>query len=99
MALRKEGFAVDAITPMGAIYLSARFALIGKKTPDGTTLHTNEEIRKYLLAQAQLAIVPFQAFGSTENTGWFRLSVGAVSVAEIAQMLPRLRNALARLSA
>ena len=99
MALRKEGFPVDAITPMGAIYLSARFALNGKRTPDGTILKTNEDIRKYLLAQAQLAIVPFQAFGTTENTGWFRLSVGAVSITGIAEMLPRLRGALDLLTA
>jgi len=46
-----------------------------------------------------LAIVPFQAFGTTENTGWFRLSVGAVSITGIAEMLPRLRGALDLLTA
>jgi aspartate aminotransferase len=57
-------------------------------------LASNEDIRKYLLEEARLAIVPFQAFGSKENTGWFRLSIGAVSMAEIEEMLPRLRQAL-----
>jgi aspartate aminotransferase len=79
---------------MGAIYLTAQFDLIGRKTPSGTVLETNEQIRKYLLEVARLAIVPFQAFGSKENTGWFRLSAGAVSIYEIEEMLPRLRNAL-----
>jgi aspartate aminotransferase len=97
-ALRVEGFPVDAIEPMGAIYLSVRFALAGRQTPDGRTLRTNEEIRRYLLEQAGLAAVPFQAFGSVEESGWFRLSVGAVSPAEIARVLPRLRGALARLA-
>ena len=92
--LRNAGHPVNAIEPMGAIYLSAQFALNGRRTPDGDTLDTNEAIRTYLLAEAGLAIVPFQAFGAQEDTGWFRLSVGAVSVPEIAAMLPRLRAAL-----
>jgi len=95
---RDDGLPVDAITPMGAIYLTAQFDLIGRKTPGGKVLQSNEEIRKYLLESARLAIVPFQAFGSKENTGWFRLSVGAVSTDEIGSMLPRLRNALEALS-
>lgn len=92
--MREIGFPVDAIPPMGAIYLTAQFNLIGRKSPRGTVLETNEDIRKYLLEEARLAIVPFQAFGSEENTGWFRLSVGAVSIEDIEQMLPRLRKAL-----
>jgi aspartate aminotransferase len=97
LELRDDGFPVDAIVPMGAIYLTAQFNLIGRTTPSGTVLQTNEDIRKYLLEEARLAIVPFQAFGSKENTGWFRLSAGAVSVAEIDEMLPRLRSALEKL--
>ncbi len=92
--LKNNGYPVDAIPPMGAIYLTARFNLIGRKTPNGQVLNTNEEIRKYLLESARLAIVPFQAFGSEENTGWFRLSVGAVSTDDIMDMLPRLMNSL-----
>ncbi len=34
------------------------------------------------------------AFGVAEDSGWFRLSVGAVSLPEIERMLPRLREAL-----
>lgn len=96
--LRHEGFPVSAIAPMGAIYLSARFALIGRRTPSGVVLRTNEDIRRYLLHEARLAIVPFQAFGSVENTGWFRLSVGAVSAQDIQRMFERLRQALAKVA-
>jgi aspartate aminotransferase len=92
--LQREGFSVDAIAPMGAIYLSARFALNGRRTATGDVLQTNEQIRSYLLRAADLAVVQFQAFGSTDENGWFRLSVGAVSMEEIAEMLPRLRRAL-----
>ena len=64
---------------------------------DGTTLRTNEEIRGWLLREAGLAAVQFQAFGAREETGWFRLSVGAVSPADIEGLLPRLRAALGTL--
>jgi len=41
-------------------------------------------------------VVPFQAFGLREDSGWFRISVGAVSLAEIDAAFPRLRTALPR---
>lgn len=96
-ALKRDGFPVDSTPPGGAIYLSAQFALQGKRTPAGVRLETNEEIRGYLLHAAGLAAVPFQAFGAREETGWFRLSVGAVSPVQIRALLPRLREALAAL--
>ncbi len=93
-ALRRAGLPVDSFSPKGAIYLSARFALNGTLTADGVVLRTNEDIRRYLLREAALAAVPFQAFGAMEETGWFRLSVGAVSLAEIDQVLPRVQAAV-----
>lgn len=96
--LQAGGFPVEVVMPTGAIYMSVRFPLHGLQTPAGTTLHTNEDIRRYLLEAAGLAIVPFQAFGLTEDTGWFRLSVGAVSHTEIPPMFERLENALRALS-
>ena len=95
--LREEGFPIEATTPQGAIYLSARFALAGRRTPDGEVLQSNESVRRFLLHGAGLAAVQFQAFGSPDESGWFRLSVGAVSVADIEAVLPRLRRALGTL--
>ena len=85
-AMRKEGLPVEVIAPQGAIYLSVRFAFPGR---------TNEETRRLLLDRAGLALVPFQAFGLREESGWFRISVGAVSLAEIDAALPRVHAALA----
>jgi aspartate aminotransferase len=96
-ALARAGHPVEAIAPMGAIYLSARFDLIGRTTRDGARLATNEDIRRELLQRAGVAVVPFQAFGLAEDSGWFRLSVGAVSVEQIRAMFPRLEAALADL--
>jgi aspartate aminotransferase len=87
--LRLAGLPVAALPPAGALYLSARFDLVDR-------LGSNEAIRRHLLADAAFAAVPFQAFGLREDSGWFRLSVGAVSVDDIAQALPRLEQALAR---
>lgn len=93
-ALRDQGLPVQVIPPMGAIYLSARFDLLGRSTPEGERLRTNDDIRRYLLRAAGFATVPFQAFGVPQDTGWFRLSTGAVSLVEIEQAMPRLRAAL-----
>jgi aspartate aminotransferase len=96
-AMKREGLPVDSTRPSGAIYLSARFALNGRELKDGEALRSNADIRKWLLRTAGLAAVPFQGFGLKEETGWFRLSVGAVSVEEIRGLLPRLREALSSL--
>jgi aspartate aminotransferase len=96
--LRDKGAPIEVFEPAGAIYLSVRFGLNGRTTPEGTTLQTNEDIRSYLLRQAGLGAVPFQAFGVPSDDGWFRLSVGAVSMAEIEALLPRLEAAIAAVS-
>jgi aspartate aminotransferase len=93
-ALGARGLPVEVSRPMGAIYLSARFALNGRRAPDGAALVTNEDVRRYLLGAAGCAVVPFQAFGVERDDGWFRLSVGAVSLGEIEAVLPRLAAAI-----
>jgi aspartate aminotransferase len=97
-AMKAKGLPVDVIAPMGAIYLSARIHPFGKRTREGNVLNTNEEVRAWILAAAQIGIIPFQAFGVPDDAGWFRLSVGAVSEAQIAEAMPRLEAALATLT-
>jgi aspartate aminotransferase len=96
-ALRDDGLPVDCVRPQGAIYVSARFPLHGLQTPGGRTLRTDEEIREFLLHEAGLAAVPFSAFGALGDRGWFRLSIGAVSVETIESVIPTLRRALGEL--
>jgi aspartate aminotransferase len=79
---------IEVTRPAGAIYLSARFAIPGR---------TNEEIRAALLREAGFAAVPFQGFGVAGDTGWFRLSVGAVSLPMIEGVLPKVAAAVERL--
>ena len=96
--MKASGLPVDAIAPMGAIYLTVRIHPFGKKTASGTVLRTNEHVRAWVLEAAQIGMVPFQAFGVLEDSGWFRLSVGAASEGEIAEAMPRLDRALASLA-
>ncbi len=96
--LQARGLPVRAVPPAGAIYLTVQCALHGGKLPSGEVITTNEQIRRYLLEAAGMAVVPFQAFGLKEESGWFRLSVGAVSPAEITELLPRLEQALTALT-
>ncbi|MFD2246951.1 pyridoxal phosphate-dependent aminotransferase [Pontibacter ruber] len=95
--LKEEGFTVDAIEPMGAIYLSAQMNLAGKTTPDGKVLQTSQDVSFYVLSEAKLAVVPFSAFGSDRGLNWFRLSVGGASLEAIQESLGRLRAALQKL--
>lgn len=97
-ALRADGLPVEAFAPAGAIYLAVRLNVIGRRTRDGQILDTNEAIRRWLLDTAGLALVPFQAFGTQTEDGWFRASVGATSEEEIAAVLPRVRGALGEVS-
>lgn len=95
--LKAEGFNVDAIEPMGAIYLTVKVDYTGKTTPDGNLLQTSADINFYLIKEAKVALVPFSAFGTDDSVNWFRASVGASSLNDIVQLIPRIKAALEKL--
>jgi len=95
--MKSEGFNVDAIEPMGAIYLTIKIDYAGKTTPDGTVLKTSADINFYLIKEAKVAFVPFGAFGTDDEMPWFRVSVGASTLQDIEQLLPRVKEALQKL--
>jgi aspartate aminotransferase len=82
---------------MGAIYLTLQINYAGRTTPDGKILQTASDINFYLIKEAKVALVPFSAFGTGEDVYWFRASVGACSGEGIAETLPRIKAALAKL--
>nr|WP_199080738.1 aminotransferase class I/II-fold pyridoxal phosphate-dependent enzyme [Pedobacter sp. ASV19] len=96
-ALKNEGFQVDAVEPMGAIYLTIKIDYIGKTTPEGHLLKDSADVNFYLIREAQAALVPFSAFGNDDDMPWFRASVGACSLQDIKDMMPRIKAALSRL--
>jgi aspartate aminotransferase len=95
--LKKEGFSVEAIAPQAAIYLTVRFDLKGKKTASGKILSTQKDVTQYILDEAKLGLVPFSAFGSPDDSPWYRLSVGTCTVSEIPEVFVSLKKALSAL--
>lgn len=95
--LKNQGFDVDAITPEAAIYLTVNFNLVGKRTADGKVLASTADVTAYLLDEAKIAIVPFNAFGSSADSTWYRLSVGTAVLSEIDGLFVQLKAALSKL--
>jgi len=76
--------------PQGAFYFYLDVsAFLGRKAPNGTTLHNADELADYLLDWG-VAVVPGTGFGSEKH---IRISY-AVALAEIQAGLPRLAEAL-----
>ena len=98
MQLKQEGFAVDAIAPEAAIYLTIKIDLAGKTTNKGKKLNNQSDVTAYILNAAGLAVVPFYAFGADRSSAWYRLSVGTCKKDEIMEMINKLRLALQDIS-
>lgn len=98
IALKEKGFAVDAVAPQAAIYLTVQLALAGSKTKDGLILENQAGVTSYILDNAKLALVPFYAFGADKESTWYRLSVGRCKKEEIKTMLEKLQKALENLT-
>jgi aspartate aminotransferase len=96
--LKDEGFTIDAIAPQAAIYLTVQINLAGKTTAGGQALSSQSDVTAYILNEAKLALVPFNAFGADKNNNWYRLSVGCCKKEEIDDMLEKLKEGLSKLS-
>ena len=98
MQLKQAGFAVDAVAPQAAIYLTVQLNLAGKTIKSNQQkLGDQKAVTAYLLSEASLAMVPFTAFGASANSSWYRLSVGTCKQNEIDEMLAKLKAALQNL--
>lgn len=95
--LKSAGFSVDAVAPEAAIYLTVQINLKGKITEDGIVLSDQKKVTAYILDVAKLALVPFTAFGASENSNWYRLSIGTCKKEEINEMIEQLKKALEKL--
>jgi aspartate aminotransferase len=97
IALKNKGYAVDAVAPQAAIYLTIKLDLAGKQDANGQILKTQAHVTSYILGEAKLAVVPFSAFGAGSDNPWYRLSVGTSKKEEIPAMLAKLEEALQKL--
>jgi len=85
---------MDCPTPEGAFYVYPSFAeLIGKTTPNGRLIDTDEAMVGYLLDDAKVAVVQGAAFGLSPA---FRISY-ATSDALLREACTRIQTACAAL--
>ena len=96
ISLKQKGYPVDAIAPQAAIYLTIKIDIVGKSI-DNVILQTQSDVTAYILNEANLAVVPFYAFGADNQSPWYRLSVGTCDLKEINPMLAQLERALEKL--
>ncbi len=94
--MKAAGLPTDSIAPQGAIYLTGRFDIAGKRW-NGHLIETDEDVRRFLLDEAGFGVVPLSVFGPKDVVGWVRLSVGAVSLEDISEGMARIEKALHRL--
>jgi len=81
---------LKAIAPMGTFYVLVDCSsLVGKRLPDGTVIHDDNELVVYLLERG-VAVVPGSAFGMS---GYFRLSF-ATDGKTIEKAIDRIRRAI-----
>ena len=93
IALKNEGFEVDAIYPQAAIYLAVKINLVGKSY-NGVQFDNQPAVTEYILNEAKLAMVPFSSFGAKADSSWYRISVGCVKKGDIKEVLQKLKDAL-----
>ncbi|CDX33725.1 Aspartate aminotransferase B [Mesorhizobium sp. SOD10] len=85
---------IDCRVPEGAFYTFAGCGgLIGKSTPGGRRIESDEDFTDYLLEKADVAVVPGSAFGLSP---YFRISY-ATSEEELGEALSRIARACAAL--
>lgn len=92
--LHQMNMPIDVIEPQAALYLTVKFNLKHRKTHDNKHFADSDDILKYLLEAANVALVPFYAFGSTKDSEWFRLSVGTCRKEDISEVLARFHKIL-----
>lgn len=95
-ALRNKGYAVEAIVPQAAIYLTLKFDLKGK-TFQGKVLENQADVTQFLLGNVGLALVPFNCFGADAQSPWYRISVGTCKLEDLDIIFTNLEQALAQL--
>lgn len=97
MKIKGSGYDVDAIYPQGALYLTVKLNLLGKKTADGKVLNSIDDVLGYILEEGKIALVPFYAFGADKDSPWFRLSVGTCSKEEAKEAVKILKETIEKL--
>ncbi len=94
MQLKTAGYPVDAIPAQGAMYLTVRIGIVGRTTAEGHVLRNASDVTYYLIQHAGVGLVPFLAFGSSDESEWFRVSVGTTRMDDIDGVIAGIRKAI-----
>jgi aspartate aminotransferase len=81
--LKSKGFRIDCQRPEGGIYISIYFG-------ESILFPSMETYTKFLIDKCSIGVVPFEYFGSKENRGWFRMSIGGVDPNNVEDILTSL---------
>jgi aspartate aminotransferase len=85
--MKNEGYKVDCQNSDGGIYISVYLDYVNK-------FPTTEDYINFLIEECGLGIVPFEYFGSKENKGWFRISIGSIDSNNINNILNIIKQAI-----
>jgi len=89
--MKNEGYKVDCQKSDGGIYISVYLDYVHK-------FPTTEDYINFLIKECGLGIVPFEYFGSKDNKGWFRISIGSVDYLYIDNVLKVIKDAIIKSS-
>jgi aspartate aminotransferase len=94
VSLLNQANGITCATPEGAFYVYPSVAgMIGRKTPDGATLASDEDVARYLLEAEGVAVVHGEAFGLSPH---FRISY-ATATEQLEEACTRIQRACAAL--
>ena len=95
VSMLNQANGIECATPEGAFYVYPSAAgMLGKKTPDGDVLNTDEDVARYLLGSEGVAVVHGEAFGLSPH---FRISY-ATSNEMLEDACTRIQRACGALS-
>ena len=95
VSMLNQADGISCLTPQGAFYVYPNIAgLIGKKTPDGKVIETDEDFVSYLLETEGVAAVHGEAFGLSPH---FRISY-ATATELLEEACMRIQRACASLT-
>jgi aspartate aminotransferase len=85
--LKQNGFKVNCQRPEGGIYVSIYLDYVH-------SFGSTEEYISFLINTCGLGIVPFEYFGSKQNKGWFRISVGNICEINLENIINTIENSI-----
>jgi aspartate aminotransferase len=95
--LKNQSYPIDVIYPHAAIYLTVKCPWTQKQTSKSVILKDQSMVTDYILNFCKVAMVPFNAFGSSNDSEWYRISVGTMKTEEIDLIVTALRNGMDQL--